>query len=110
MEVRNAGSNCVSGNLGIVPLDREHDGRAADNAEIEGVVRVFPDVFGIHNEVSAERLLQTNMKFVTVAWVDRSQRQAQRRAAATRVARNGMLHPVLAMTRFSLNGVSMVRA
>src|SRR5579863_75558 len=27
-----------------------------------------------------------------------------------RVARNGMLHPMLAITRFSLNGVSMVRA
>jgi hypothetical protein len=36
-------------------------------------VSVFPDVLGVYNQKSAERLLQTGVEFVAVARVDRTQ-------------------------------------
>ena len=44
MEVRHAHAAGKSRNLGIVPRDREKDGRVAEDAEIVAVVRVLPDV------------------------------------------------------------------
>jgi hypothetical protein len=73
MEVRQAGADCIPRNLGTGPFDWERDGSATHDAEIEGVVSVFPDVLGVDDQVSAERLLKAGVELVAVARVDRSQ-------------------------------------
>ena len=57
----------VAGNLGVMPVDGEGDGRVAQHAEVEGVVRVLPDVFAAEDHVFAEGLLQAGMKLVAEA-------------------------------------------
>src|SRR5208283_4516919 len=82
------------------PLDWEVDRRAADDTEIEGVVGVLPDVFGVYNQESAECLLQTGMEFVAVARVNRTQiardtrrrhQRCEKRVVASRAGNNQIL-------------------
>ena len=56
-----------AGNLGVVPVDGERDGRVAEHAEVEGVVGVLPDVLAADDEVFAEGLLEAGMKLVAEA-------------------------------------------
>ncbi len=55
--IRYVGANREAGNLRVVPRDRERDRRGAQDAEIVGVVRVFPDVLAIDDEILPESLL-----------------------------------------------------
>jgi len=64
VELRNGGAKRVAGNFGVVPFHREEDRSAAENAEVVAVVCVLPDVFGIHDQVLPERLLETRVKFI----------------------------------------------
>src|SRR5579859_5134934 len=52
-----------------MPVDGEGDRSIAEHAEIEGVVRVFPDVVAAEYQVFPKSLLQTGMKFVAKAWL-----------------------------------------
>ena len=55
-EVRYVRASRESRDLRVVPLDWEGDGRGAEDAEIVGIVRVLPDIFGVDHEVPAEGL------------------------------------------------------
>ncbi len=71
MVVRYVGSQRKPRNFRIVPLHREEDGRVAENAEVIAIVRVFPDVLGVHNEVFAKCLLEAGVKFVSESRIKR---------------------------------------
>ena len=111
MEVRHAAADGKAGDLGAGPLDRKGDRRVAQHAEVVGLVRVLPDVFAVHHQVPSEGLLETGVELIAPA-------RAQRRGASRRelivlamsALTTGSLHPTLDSTRFSLNGVSSVRA
>ena len=86
------------------------DRRVAQHAEVVSPVRVLPDVLAVHHEVLVRRPARGR----------RGTRCASREPAA-RWLRTGVLvammalitgslHPMLDSTRFSLNGVSRVRA
>ena len=108
VKIREAAANGKARYFGIVPLDGKGDGRIAEDAEIVGVVRVFPDVFAAQHEVLPEGLLQAGVKFVAPS---RAQQPGNRRRnTEKRRSATGEQHPVLERMRFSLNGVSMVRA
>ncbi len=64
---RNLDVQCVAGNLGVVPVDGEGDGRVAEDAEVEGVVGVLPDVLAAEDHVLAEGLLQAGVELVAIA-------------------------------------------
>ena len=51
VEVRHGGADGISGNFRARPLDRISDRRIAEHAEVEGLVRVLPDVFSIHHQI-----------------------------------------------------------
>src|SRR5664279_5682773 len=72
---RHAGAQRKSGNLRVMPLDREEDRRIAQYAEIVGAVRVLPDVFAVDHQELSYGLLQTGMEFIAKAG-----RQGRRRA------------------------------
>ena len=57
----------VARNLRVVPVDGEGDGRIAEDAEVEGVVGVLPDVLAAEDSVFAQGLLQTGVKLVAEA-------------------------------------------
>ncbi len=61
-----------AGNFRIVPFDRKCDRRVAQHAEIVGVVRVFPDVFSVEDEVLSKCLLQAGVEFIAEAGRQRS--------------------------------------
>jgi hypothetical protein len=109
MIIRKARAKHPSGNLGIVPLNRKGDRRGADNAKVESVVGVFPDVFARNHQVFAEGLLETGMELIAESRSQRSQLQVTP-GGDTMAAITGSPHPVLAIIRFSLNGVSIIRA
>ncbi len=55
-----------------MPVDGEGDGRVAEDAEVEGVVGVLPDVFAAEHGPLAEGLLEAGMELVAVAGVERA--------------------------------------
>jgi hypothetical protein len=48
-DVRNTDADGVSRYFIRAPLDPKGDGRAADHSKIVAVMRVLPNVFGVHN-------------------------------------------------------------
>src|SRR5712664_1754138 len=68
VEVRHAGPDGVTRNLGVVPHDRKRDWSIAQNAEVVGVVRVLPKIFGIYHQILSECLLETSMELIPKAW------------------------------------------
>ena len=62
----------IAGNLGVMPVDGEGDGRVAQHAEVEGVVGVLPDVLAADHDMLAEGLLQAGMELVAEAGLQRS--------------------------------------
>ena len=70
VEVGNVRTKDESRNLGIVPVDGEEDRRVAQNAEVEGIMCVLPDVVAANHEVLAERLLQARVKLVAESWLE----------------------------------------
>ena len=65
MDIGHADAAGVSGNLGVMPLDREGDGGRSENAEVITVVGVLPDVFARENQVASEGLLKAGVKFIS---------------------------------------------
>ena len=55
-----------------MPVDGEEDGRVAQDAEVEGVVRVLPDVLAADHGLLAEGLLQSGVKLVAEAGLQRA--------------------------------------
>ena len=110
VEVRHAAADGIAGNLGVVPLDGKGDRRVAQHAEIVRSVRVLPDVLAVHHEVPSEGLLETGVELVAPAGAQRRGRYARANGRAMSALITGSLHPRLESTRFSLNGVSRVRA
>ena len=53
--------------FGVVPLDGKRDRSIAEHAEVVAVVRVFPDVLAVENDVLPERLLESGMEFIAKA-------------------------------------------
>ena len=108
MEVRHAYASRESRNLRVVPFNRKRNRSAAQHAEVVSVMRVFPDVFSGEHHILPERLLQTGMKLVAPSGSKWSRHA--RCCAPQQRDRTSESHPVLASTRFSLNGVSSTRA
>ena len=73
MQVRHGEAKRVSGNLGPLPLDRESNRGRADDAEIEGVVRVLLHVLGVYDQPSPEGLLDARVKVIAPTGINRSQ-------------------------------------
>ena len=61
----------VSGNLGVVPLDRKGDRSGAEHAEVVGVVGVLPDVFAGEDDILSEGLLKAGVEFIAPARAQR---------------------------------------
>ena len=87
MEVGHVGAQREAGDLGVVPVDREGDRRVAEHAEVEGVVRVLPDVVAADDEVLAEGLLQAGVELVAEAGLERSGDAGGAERAAARARR-----------------------
>jgi hypothetical protein len=109
MIFRDSCSKHPSGNLRIVPFNWKGDRRSADNPEVESVVGVLPNVLRINNQVFTESLLKTGVEFVAESWSQCPKLQVTP-GGETIAAMTGSPQPVLAITKFSLNGVSMIRA
>ena len=54
-------------NFGIVPGNRECDGCVEQNVEVVGVVRVFPEVIAVEQQVRSELLLKSGVELVAEA-------------------------------------------
>jgi hypothetical protein len=65
-------ANGKAGNFRVMPVDRESDGCIAQDAKVEGVVRVLPDVFPAHHGIFAEGLLEAGMKLIPKTGLQRS--------------------------------------
>jgi hypothetical protein len=76
MKIRNAGTDGITGNLGVAPLDRKRNRCTPENTEVVAVVRLLPEVFGIDYQVFPERLLEASVKFIAPG---RSQRGSDAR-------------------------------
>ena len=107
MEVRHIGAQREARDLRVVPVDREGDRSIAQNAEVERVMRVLPDVFAAEHHIFSESLLQAGMELVAKAGL---QRALHAGVQESRGDNTSLAQPWLESTRFSLNGVSSVRA
>src|ERR1035437_8920025 len=72
MEFRNVGMQRIARNLRVMPVDGEKDWSVAKHAEVEGIVRVLPDVFAADHCPLAESLLKTGMELVAITGVERT--------------------------------------
>jgi hypothetical protein len=72
VEVGDFSPQVEAGYLRVVPVDGKEDRRVAEDAEVERVVGVLPDVVAGDDEVLAEGLLETNMELVAEARLKRS--------------------------------------
>ena len=71
VEVRQAGADRIAGNLGTLPFDGIRDRRIAQHAEVECLVRILPDVFGIDHQVPSKSLLETRVELIAVTGAQR---------------------------------------
>ena len=65
-------------NLGIVPSNREENGRVQEIAEVIRVVRVLPQIVGIDDQVFPEGLLKARVEFISLPGKDGSRRAEKR--------------------------------
>src|SRR4029077_16286021 len=98
MDVRHAHTPRNSGNLGVVPFNRESEWSAPEYAEVICVVGVFPDILTGEHQISSQSLLQTNVEFVAPAGAKRSdcacgtdQKRIQDRIGASRAGKYQVL-------------------
>ena len=90
--------------FGVVPGDREGDGGVQQRAEVVGAMRELPEIVGVDQQVSADGLLEAGVELVAAA-------RARMGAIAPKTFCASPPTPVaLESSRFSLNGVSKVRA
>ena len=64
MIVRDLRVESIARDLGIMPVDGEGDGGIAQDAEVEAVVGVFPDVLAADHHIFAEGLLESRMELI----------------------------------------------
>ena len=67
MGLWNFGTDCKTRNLRVVPVDGEGDGCVTQHAEVEGVVRVLPDVLAAHHGMFSEGLLHAGVELIAEA-------------------------------------------
>src|SRR5882724_4577640 len=67
MNVRHAYASRNSGDLGIVPFNRESEWRGAEYAEFISVVVVFPDILSREDQVAPQGLLQAHVELIAPA-------------------------------------------
>ena len=72
MDMGNVCVEGIAGDLGVVPVDGEGDGCVAEDAEVEGVVGVLPDVFAAEDGPLAEGLLEAGVELVADTGVERA--------------------------------------
>src|ERR1700722_1470662 len=87
-----------TGNFGVVPVDRERDGRVAEDGEVEGVVGVLPDIVAAEYEMFGKGLLQTRVELVAETGLQggrdaglAEQQRSQNGAAAALAGENQVL-------------------
>src|SRR5580704_7136948 len=73
MVVWHAHADRVSGDLVSLPFDRKGERSGAHDTEVEAVVRVLPDVLGVHDDIFLEGLLDSGVEFIAEAGINRSQ-------------------------------------
>ena len=73
----------IARNLGVMPVDGEEDGGVAQDAEVEGVVGVLPDVLAADHHILADGLLESGMKLVAETGIESSRNT--RRAIEQRI-------------------------
>jgi len=66
VKVRNARANGKPADFGPVPGDRERDGSIEKHAEVESIVRVFPQVIAVNDQVPPESLLEPGVKLIAL--------------------------------------------
>src|SRR5271169_1526853 len=71
VDVRNGGADGIAGDFRANPLDRIGDRGVAEDAEVERLVRVLPDVLAINDQVLSKSLLETRVELVAVARAQR---------------------------------------
>ena len=54
----------------VVPGDRERDRRVEEDVEVIGVVRVLPEIVGIHNQPALDSLLESGIELIPEAGLD----------------------------------------
>ena len=84
VEVGDIGAEREAGDFGVMPVDGKGDGRVAEHAEVEGVVRVLPDVLAADDEVLAEGLLEAGVELIAKAGLRGFRRRRVCRGAAER--------------------------
>src|SRR5271169_1111752 len=67
MQVRYAHPARISGNLGVVPFNREGDRSVAEHTEIVALVRVLRDPLAGKHQIPSESLLEPGMEFIAEA-------------------------------------------
>ena len=72
MKVRHIGAQREARDLCIVPIDGKGDGSIAQNAEVECIMRVLPDVFAAEDDIFSESLLQSGVEFVAKTRLQRA--------------------------------------
>ena len=60
----------IAGDLGVVPVNGKGDGRVAEDAEVECIVSVLPDVLATDDDIFADCLLKTGVEFIAVTGVE----------------------------------------
>src|SRR5260370_20499546 len=93
MIIRDTGANGIARNLRTLPFHGEAHGSIAEDAEVEAVVRVLPQIFGVNDQVFAERLLESRVKLVTPSGM---QRHIQAGRSSRGRAENPVDHRVIA--------------
>ncbi len=67
MEFGHVNMQGEAGNLRVMPVDGEGDGRIAQHGKVEGIVGVLPDVLAADDDVASHGLLQAGVEFVAIA-------------------------------------------
>ncbi len=52
-----------------MPVNGEGDGRIAEHTEVEGIVRVLPDVITTYNKIASKGLLKSGMELIAEPWL-----------------------------------------
>src|SRR6202035_4048792 len=87
MKIRHAHTNGRPIDLGIFPRNRVRDRSVEEHAEIIGVMRVFPHIVGVDNQMFPNCLFEPGVEIVALTRRNRSWSARNRREDAERVPR-----------------------
>src|SRR5260370_17259403 len=77
MIIRDTGANGIARNLRTLPFHGEGHGSVAQDAEVEAVMRVLPQILGVNHKVLSKRLLESRVKLVTPSGTHRHAQAGQ---------------------------------